>query len=424
MSHLFSLLLMVAMLRVSVGAQASAPAPEQMLTRSQPEPALFGTAKFGMLSVAPTLRLSEIGIDSNIISLDGSKRLAPDFMATLVPGVDVRLDSNRFDVALIGNAGLVFYSKHSVERSINPSARIEAGYRVSSRVQIVTEGAGGYSRERRSFEIDARPRQTSHGASVGARYLGRRLSLESTLSTATNAYSAQARYLGVNLSETLDKTQRAANVTASYRLTPYTTFRLGASASTARFRLTPIRDVDSNRAYVEASLHPRALLAGNLRVGYIVAKTLDDGAPDFVGLTAQGGISHTWRDAFSAAVGVERDFDHSFRTEAPYYTYLLYEGSIRQVLFNRFDIGGSVSRTTLTYRMFAGFPQLPQEVIESVAGSFGIRVARQSRVGLFVDRWRRRYGSTPYDGYRAALQITLGRINLNERGVFLHGAAR
>lgn len=389
-----------------------------------PEPHLFGELRFGRVSLAPTVRVSEIGYDTNVFNFDGTERLPADFTATVQPGVEARVESNRAAVRVLGAAGLVYYHDNKNQRAVNPTVQLAGFFKVGRKLELFGEAGGGHVREYLGYEIDVRPRTSSRKYGLGLRFLGRRLGLELSARHGGRRYDANARYLGVQLNEVLDRTTQSTNFALSYRLTPYTTFVLGAAAIGERFALSPQRDAAANRAYVAAAFSPRAFISGNVQVGYVHGNMLSIHSPDFSGVTANVGLSFTWRDAFSVSLGASRDFDFSYRVSHPYYRYDIYEGSIREVLFRRFDVGAGVLQGTLTYPGFGDVLNAPNEVLRQLSASVGVRVKGQARVGVYVRRIERVAGSRPYQAYRSGLEATIGKVNLNERGIFLHGVSR
>lgn len=426
------LLLCVFALAIALGdaavAQVAVPATGVQtstgLAGIPPEPHVFGELRLGVLTFAPTLRLSEIGIDTNVFNLEGTERQPPDFTATVQPGLEARVETTRAGLRVLGTGAMVYYNNNDFERSINPAVQLAGFFRVARKIELFGEAGGGYGRAHRGYEIDVRPRTSSKNYAVGARFLSRRVGLEAVAQHGETRYDPAARYLGVQLNETLDRTTQSTNLAVSYRFSPYTTFALGVAAIGDRFPSSPNRDTAANRAYVSAAFHPRALISGSVQVGYVLGKTLSNVTPDFSGVTANAGVSYTWRDAFSVSLGASRDFEFSYRVEHPYYRYDIYEGAIRQALSHRFDIGVGMSLGTLSYPVLGDVPAVPTEVLRQLSGSVGARVTRQVRVGVYVRRIERLTGSRPYQAYRSGLEVTVGKVNFNERGVFLHGVSR
>jgi hypothetical protein len=389
-----------------------------------PEPQLFGKLTFGKFTFAPTLRVSEVGFDTNAFSLDGAERLPADFTATIDPGVEVRLETKRAGFRLVGTGGLVYYHENEHLRSVNPAGELGGFFRIGRKLELFGEAGGGRIREGLRYEYAIRPSSDNRYYEAGARVMGRRLGWEAAVRHREQKYDADTRYLGVQLSETLDRATQSALLALSYRFTPYTTVALGAAALTDRFPRSTDRDTAVQRVYGTVGFHPKAVIGGSIGIGYVFSDPLKSDRPGYSGITANVGVSSTWRDSTFVALGAARDFDISYRQDHHYYRYDVYEGSIRQALFRRFDIGAGVIYWTSSYPELGDALDLPTEVFWEISGSFGVRVTRKVRVGVYVRESERGNIRQPHRTYRSGLEATIGRINLNERGVFLHGVSR
>jgi hypothetical protein len=403
-----------------------------VLVVALPKPAMAqeeaAGARTRVLSITPGIRIVDVGVDTNVFNESG--RRDPDFTATVLPRLEAQVETHRFDLRASGSAGLVYYQKYTSERAVNPALDLKTERRFGSHLALYGEGRYGYSKERSGFEVDARIRRTGRHAVFGSRAGGRRMRVDMRVSDARIEYDDDAPFPGGEPASNLDRTTRAASAELGYRFTRYTWMIFGADTGFDRFPRSPHRDVNSTGGFAGVRLEPRAAIAGHARVGYRVADMLADGMPDFSGITARGGVSFTWRDTLALSAGGERDLDYSFEADRPYFVYDLYEVGVRHALGGRFDIGASASHTTLAYRWFD-----PAAVVGSADGerygaqirgaavSLGLRLTRQSRVGIYVARWER-LGERPYETTRTGVQVTLGRANVSERGVFLLGPGR
>ena len=199
--------------------------------------------------------------------------------------------------------------------------------------------------------------------------------------------------------------------------------------STNRFPLGPERNFDSGRVFAGLDLKPRALISGNIRGGYRIARPLRDTVPQFAGLIAGGGLTLKLGDSFSLSGGLERDLDTSYQPTRPYFVYDLYEGSVRQALLRRLDFGVGMSSTKLNYRLF-GPPGSPAaatryfDYLVNTSASIGVILLHGSRLGVYVSRWERFSGGGSIRSDRVGIQATIGKANVNERGVFMNGPSR
>ncbi len=233
-------------------------------------------------------------------------------------------------------------------------------------------------------------------------------------------------FMGVHLADTQNRVEQLGLMQISHRLTPYTTMTFTGEGLNQRFPRSPERDVDSFSGKVGIELSQRAVLGGTAAVGYRAARPLNSLTPEFSGLIYRGGVSSTVRDRLSLSVGVERDIDPSYRYDAPYYEFDLYEAGVQQVLWRRLDVGLSGSRTKLRYHPFTSgeFEGDTNETLDNLTLSIGVRMARRNRVSGYIARWRRPDGANPYDDIQVGMMITIGHVSLSERGVFLNGPTR
>jgi hypothetical protein len=403
----------------------SAAAQERAIPEPTPHP--FGRLQVGALAITPVLQVTNVGIDTNVFDLSGTERQSPDLTATVVPGVEARFVTRRLDARVVTRAALVFYRRYAAERAVNPMVEFSADERLTARVALYGKGSVGYAKSRTGFEIDTRPRSLSHGTTVGTRLGGRKLELDLHGSYADISYDPSARFLNISLHQTLNHSSRGGGAGLAYRLSPYTTLKTTGDLVADRFEFSPDRDSNAVRASVGFEFHPRAIISGRAAIGYIVVDSLSDRTPGFSGLTPSAGLTYTLRDMLTVGVGGERGVENSFHGDRPYFVYTLYEASIRQALFHHLDVGGSLQYTTLKYQRFNDVSQaapLPVDRLRMVTLNVGVPVARKIRVGLYVQRWQRVSGQSPYRTLRAGLEMTVGRLNISPRGVFLSGPAR
>jgi hypothetical protein len=59
-----------------------------------------------------------------------------------------------------------------------------------------------------------------------------------------------------------------------------------------------------------------------------------------------------------------------------------------------------------------------------VGGSTGVRLSRGTRFGVYVSQWERRAGEHSYKTLRSGFEVTLGKAQVNERGVYMYGPGR
>jgi hypothetical protein len=396
--------------------------------RATPTPKPFGQVRVGVLSFTPTLRLTNIGFDTNVFNQAGTERQRGDFTATAEPGVETRVTTPHLDMRVSSTMSLVYYRKFETERAVNPGVDATIDQRLGSRLTLYGKSGIGYVKERSGFEIDNRPRRLAHASTVGARIAGRKLELDLHGSTDGVAYDPDAFFLNINLAETMNHTSRGVGGGIKYRLTPYTSLAAITDATATRFEFSPDRDTNSYAGSLGVEFHPRAVLSGTAGIGYRVLRPLSARTPDFAGFTPRAGLTYTLRDVLNVGVGAQRDVETSFYSERPYFLYTLYEVSVRQALFHHLDIGGSIQHTTLEYRQFVTqgltLPALEPDVVRMATANIGVPIARRFRVGWYIQRWERLSAERPYGTTRMGLEVMVGKVSMSPRGVFLSGPGR
>jgi hypothetical protein len=411
---------------VAVATASSATAQEPL--RPTPAPHPFGQLRIGSLSFTPTANLTNIGIDSNVFDFSGTERRAADFTMTFEPGVDTRMTTSRLDARVATTVGLVYYRRYASERAVNPRVVTTIDQRMSGALSFYLKNDVGYMKERPGLEIDSRPRTLSHSTTVGTRIGERKLEFDLHGSYGEVAYAGEARFLNVRLADTLNMATTVAGAGAKYKLSPYTAVTTVVDATATRFEYSPERDTNSYLASVNLEFHPRAMLAGTAGLGYRVLTPITESNPDFAGFTPRVGLNYRLRDVFSAGVGIQRDVERSFYADRSHYLYTLYEASVRQALFHHFDVGASFQYTNLDYRqlLLSGQPlsELPTEVVRMTTVNGGMPIMRGFRAGWYIQRWERVSTARPYTSIRAGLEVTIGKLSLSPRGVFLNGPGR
>lgn len=171
------------------------------------------------------------------------------------------------------------------------------------------------------------------------------------------------------------------------------------------------------------------MLSGGAEIGYRVGRTLDVHSPDYSGPVARGGITYSLNDRLLISAGGERNLEFSFQPNWPYYVYDLYEAAVRKTLGDTFDVGLGGTRAVLWYRTFTdSAPPLPAggfvDRVKGLTVSMGMRLPRRARLGYYVAVWRRPIGERAYREIRSGFQMTIGRGQANERGVFMNGPPR
>jgi hypothetical protein len=407
---------------------AAAPLAAQEAPRPTPTPDPFGQLNLGAVSFTPTLQLRNIGFDSNVLDLSGTEAVESDFTATVEPGVETRFATPRLDLRVASTVAMTYYQDHASERAVSPNFAATLDHRLSGALSLYGKGNLGFIKERTGFEIDTRPRRLARGATAGARIGQRKIELDLHTTFGGVSFDPDALFQTVSMAETMNHHFAGGGAGVKYRLSPYTALTALLDATATRFEFSPLRDTNSYSGVVGVEFHPRAMISGTAGLGYRVLSPESNSTPAFSGFTPRAGLTYTLHDSLTISGGVQRDVEYSVYNDRPYFLYTLYEGSVRKMLFHRFDIGGSVQHTTLDYQPFISeggdFAALSPEVVRMATASLGVPILRKFRVGWYVQRWDRVSGERPYQTVRMGFEFSVGKASVSPRGVFLSGPGR
>jgi hypothetical protein len=368
--------------------------------------------------LTPTLALTELGIDTNVFNEAGERQ--QDFTFTITPGLVTAVPIARRGLLKLTTRGdLVYYRRYAGERSINPHAALR-GEMYLGRFTLFAEPSYHRTRQRPSFEIDARSLRLEQGTVAGGEArVFRKLSVELSVRQLRTTFDADEFFLGTNLGEVLNRNSRTYGVAGRWAFTPLTTFVVRAESTNDKFLTSVIRNSDSVRMTGGVELKPRALISGAFQLGVRRFNALDVRVPDFTGLVASGELSYTLLGSTTFQVRLDRDANYSFEPLEPYYVASGYGGSLRRQLAGRFDAMAGFDRYHYAYRDLASgapatSPVEPRrvDVTDSYSASIGYRVGRAGRFGVGFSYWIRdstTSNSRDYDGLRFGTSFAYGR---------------
>jgi hypothetical protein len=268
-------------------------------------------------------------------------------------------------------------------------------------------------KERPGYEIDARARRTETAGNVGVVVKFTSRSAFDVGTSYTRVAFDNSEYNDTSLQETLNRSTWVVNGTFRYALTPLTTVLLSADSIEERFVYSPVRDARSLRVMPGVEFKPLALISGTARIGYRSLNFFSPTIPDFSGLVADLNLGYTLLGRTRFGVTSSRDIAYSYLTTTPYYVLSQFGGSITQQIAGPWDARVSGALQTLDYRGIAstGVPTASHtDHVDIVGGGIGYHAARDTRIGVSVDFYRRRSPNlqNAYSGLRAGVNVTYG----------------
>lgn len=380
------------------------------LARAQtPDPVETARIQWGPLGLTPSGALTNVGVDTNVFNeVDNPQR---DFTLTVSPQVAGWFRAGRSMTAFTARTDLVYFRRFASERSVDGAFEGRFEYPMI-RLRPWVEAAVANGKQRIGYEIDLRVRRRTTEIGFGADvHLGTRTDLALFVRRANHDFDGDADFFGSNLRETLQRRTETAGLEYRYRATVYTALIVEAQVLRDRFELSPLRDADSGRVVAGLDLDARALIGGEVRVGYRRLRGIGGSVPEYAGAVTAFSTGITVGNTRLEFAG-NRDIDYSFERSYPY--YVITGGTLTATprLTRAWDIQARAGGQRLDYRPGVG-AQIPDRLDRHTAFGVGVgyHLGETARVGLNVDKQKRRspVERRDYDGYRIWTSVTYGQ---------------
>lgn len=363
----------------------------------------------GPLEIRPRLVFSNVGVDNNVFNEHENPK--SDFTATISPDLELTLRPGPLRLTYLSGTDLVYYRTYTSERSTGRRFATRAEFDFPL-VKPFAEYAVAHTSARPGSEIDLRVRHHPRTLSGGTRLiLASRTTLLLQARRAMVEYDPDIRFRGVELADTLNSTTTSYEGVLGLTLTPLTTVSLAASAESARFERTPIRDSRSYRIAPQISISPFGLLTGTASLGYRHFEGRDPALPSYSGLTAAGSLGMVLADRYRLETTFNRDVRYSFEEALPYYVQTAGRLSLATYLFGGFDVRVLGGRETMAYRAFVGGDDPGRDVVTTYGGGVGYRLAESVQLVVsseFVDRVSTRDVTREYSNNRIFATLNWG----------------
>jgi hypothetical protein len=362
--------------RSPVAAQSSEPPPDARV-------------QVGPLALAPVIRLTDVGHDSNVLNRNVDDNPQGDYTATLSPSVELWMRLSHARLNGKGQVDFYYFKQLTNLRAVDTdsSARVEFPL---NRLTPYFEGNITNTRHRQNLEIDAIVRRRNNGGKAGAELrLTEKISVGGYALRSRLEYEPNSLYLGTDLARQLNHTSAGEGAAVRWALTPFTTVSMETERQRDRFESAGDRDSDILRVAPSVELKPLALVSGRATVGFQRRKFLTGGQPDFNGTFAFADLSYTMLGRTRFSVAGRRSLEYSYLVGQHDYVVAEVTVSVTQRLGDSWDLGGSAGRGHLTYPNVSnptnpGTMAFPDETVLSFGADVGYNVAR-ARVGFHVE---------------------------------------
>jgi hypothetical protein len=312
-----------------------------------PEAPATAPFQVGPLALAPVVRLTNLGYDSNVFNRDVNPQ--GDSTATLSPEVEawLRLPRARF----YGRHRFDFYYFKELTdlRAMDTDTTTRIDLPLNRLIPFV-EATLANTRHRQNLEIDAIARRRNDAVTVGAdlRLTGK-VSAGLYARRSRLAYEPNSLYRDTDLASVLNHTSSGEGGRLRYSLTPLTSIAVDIEQYRDRFKFTADRHSDSLAVTPSVEFKPFALVSGRAAVGYRQRKFLAGDVPDFNGTVAFVDLTYTFRERTRFGVAARRELEYSYLIGRNDYVVGELTGLVTQRLGERWDAGGSLGRASLSY---------------------------------------------------------------------------
>jgi hypothetical protein len=302
--------------------------------------------RFGALSLTPTLTISQLGLDTNVLNKSADARR--DFTALVTPGARAWIRIGRAFLATHTTADLAHFARTPGQSfvSLGETFRLDVPL---ARWTPRLRGEYSTTRQRLNSEIDQRVRRKNSGLGVGARFdLAPLVSLDADVTRTAYAFD-DALIDGVRLSTELDRDITTVSAALRFDVTPLTTFIVRTDRERSSFQHSVDRDTTGWGIMPGFEFKPLALLAGSAFVGYRHLRPVDPAVPTFSGLAAEVKLRYLLRELTRVALSVDRHVEVSYFEDEPYFVSTGFEASVQQAIAGDWDLSGRIGRERMAY---------------------------------------------------------------------------
>jgi hypothetical protein len=399
---------------IAVFAAALVEATGGIVAAQDVDPRSTARLRLGPVYVTPTLELRDIGVDTNVYN-ESSDDPIKDFVLTAVPVFVATVGPPRAGLSIRSATSFVYFAQQASERSVNQDLTFTARG-TFGRITPFAEFYYLNTRERVTFEVDARARRVEQRATGGVVFaLTPKVSVDAHGEYWQNAFDSDFVYDTFGLAAELNRKSQMVGGSLGYKLTPLTSISVLGEAAEIRFKEATFRDTDTRLMSVAVDLNPRALIAGSARVGYQRFRPLNANVPAFDGLVGSAAVSYRLRSRTSLRFTFDRHTEFSYYVVEPYYVLDSYGVAVRRQVVPQWDVELNVSRGSHRYLRLLQVETDKEEghreilLIGGVTLGYDIGPRTRMTVGVvYQDRRSDFSDDRRYDGFRIGLSMIYG----------------
>jgi hypothetical protein len=400
----------IIVIAVLIALTAALPARAQITTPSE-----AAQIQLGPLSVYPSVRLIDVGIDENVFN--DSDNPSDDFTFTLASRALGALRLGENELLFSGGSDYVWFDKYASERSNN--AVYAMRFNLSAgRLKPFVGGEYLRTRARVSPEIDARARRVERTAIAGSNFnLTERTAVTVSAEWADSTYELGAHFREARLDTALNDAVRTYSAGVRYAVTPLTTLQVTGNYTEDVFTGSPLRNSKAYSVTPMVEFAPEAAIRGRFTAGFERFVPEDPDLAEHRGVIVEGQLTWSVSSATTFDVAMRRRVNQSYQELEPYYLLTGTRVALTQRVFGPVGVLGSADRQHMSYQWTRGSVAIPGsehrvDTADTFGGGVTVYLGRGFSVLAGAEHTRRHSVEDPRQNYRRTRllsNVTIGK---------------
>jgi Putative beta-barrel porin 2 len=359
--------------------------------------------EFGSLSLYPSVRVADAGIDENVFN-DGSApkqdvtfTLSSQALAVWRVGLNELLFSSGSDY--------VWFKTYESERSSNMNYAMRFNLS-ASRFKPYVGAQLTHTRTRPTPEIDTRARRATRVALAGTNFeLTERTAITASAQWDETNYDEGEQFRGIDLAERMSHVGRTYNGGFRYAVTPFTTVSVNGGYRNQIFPQSHLRDSQYYRITPRVDFAPEAVIRGSFAAGYEAFIPDDPELARTHGVVLEGALNWMIASMTTFDLTVGRNVNYSYLDSDPYYLQTGARLTVSQQLVGPFGLQGTADRQHLSYRWRRGVAPTPgfeprADTLDVFSAGVVVQVGRGIAVMVGAERAKRHSSEDAKQNYR------------------------
>jgi hypothetical protein len=388
-------------------AQTSAAQPQTQV--QDPDPLESARVRLGSFGFTPTFFVTS-GYDSNVT------REVPamaDWETVASPQVAGWLTLGSFRFSGVGALEFVTYPRVEPNFTFNRDFNVEAKFAGAHLVPQIRYSYFNHYARPTGFEVNGRSERIQDDVTASLRWnIGGRTSVSAQAYHLNIDWSAEAKYEGSELRESLNRSTNIGTIGVAVALSPLTDLTVDVRAGTDRFPYSPSRNANSVQVSGRFDFRSPALLSGFAHVGYRHFESPDSGLRTFNGIVSSVALAYVRESRTRVLLAYDRAPNFSYLQTLGYYVLSSGSAAYVQALSESWEASIFGGYHSLDYTP-AGSSNAASQATWRSDGGAGVsrRVGLAAKVGINASYFSVR-GGQQFSGWRAVAYLTYGSQTL------------